>query len=83
MSFIETKLAAIESIVTEYQVELGTVVNQIEQIQSGLGTKEFRVRNRKDVQTHLRNFINDVNLPKNLKQYVPLDLLLFVFLFSI
>eukprot|EP01122_Echinamoeba_exundans_P011653 TRINITY_DN4703_c0_g1_i1.p1 TRINITY_DN4703_c0_g1~~TRINITY_DN4703_c0_g1_i1.p1 ORF type:complete len:778 (+),score=184.20 TRINITY_DN4703_c0_g1_i1:317-2335(+) len=67
MSFIETKLAAIESIVTEYQVELGTVVGQIEQIQSGLGTKEFRVRNRKDVQTHLRNFINDVNLPKNLK----------------
>lgn len=73
MSFIEVKLAAIETIMSEYQTELGTVTAQIQEIQGALGSKEHRVRNRKDVQQHLRDFINDVNLPKNLKQCARVD----------
>ncbi len=69
MNLIETTLGSIEAILGEYQTELGTVSGQIQQIQSSLSGREHRIRNRKEVQTHLRNFINDVNLPKNLKKF--------------
>jgi hypothetical protein len=76
MSSIESTLGKIEGILSEYSVEVGTIGNEIHRIQTDLMSKESRVNNRKNVEKMLNVFINEVNLPKNLKHAIinaPID----------